>query len=140
MAPIAIIAILLAVLAALCLIAALSQLWAMGGQAEEPVGPLHARRPEEPRPPLVPANFRSLIGGEAVSWHQPHVWSHLATRLDEIERRLGGDADPRPAPEEFSAQWLEERVTHIETVSGPLPSPMQPSQQSKTKERFWKRR
>lgn len=120
-----------------CLMIVLSQLSAVGGHAEEPVGPNESARPPAPQPALVPANFRSLIHGEATLWGRMNDWPRLVAQLDEIERRLGASPFGEDPPDEYTQGWLERKVTHIESFAGPLPSPMIRAEQAHPPRRFW---
>jgi len=138
MNTIAIILVVLLVVGIGSVAAALAQLWAVGGGGEDPVGPRLPRSQSPAAPPVIPGTFRSLIRGEAHEWKDAVQWQALTQRLDQLEVAFGS-VPSRPAPENYSAAWLEQRLTHIETLAGPLPEPLRPTTPIVRSRMPWKR-
>lgn len=138
MNPVAIVLILLMLVGVCCVMAALSQLWAAGGGGDDPVGPTQPRSQRPAAPPVVPATFRSLIHRETSQWQQVHQWEALTQQLDRLEIEFGRNPS-MPAPESFSAEWLDQRIAQIEAVAGPLPAPLRPPAPRPQRRSLWKK-
>jgi len=124
MSIVGIAAIVLAIVGASCVVGALGQIWAVGGRAEDPVGPWRTQVPFAPPPPPIPRDLNSLIWGETSGWQRPEQWEALLFRLDRLETELGGTPPTELPPPIYSEFWLDQRLERIEALAGPLPGEM----------------
>ena len=130
-------AILIAVVGGIALLVALAWLYDVGGEPEDPVGLWRGRRAEASKPPALPRDFDTLIWNETSGWRQENTWLAAQESLDRLEVEFGGSALPARS-EHFDSGWLDQRLTRIETLAGPMPGSMARPVTAR-KVPFWKR-
>lgn len=136
MTAVGLVSILIAMLGGCALLIALSWLYSIGGEPEEPVGPWRGPRAEASQPPALPREFDTLIWGANLGWRQDRQWEATMDSLDQLEAEFGGGAMARV--ERFDDDWLDSRIARIEELAGPMPGPMPPPVITR-KIPFWKR-